>query len=102
MGFRYHCGQRAESSTNHGSTNTLTCMLTAEDRSVLEFERGWWLEPGPKDQAIELRLGLPASAYYEHLIRIVSLPGASRFDPLTVARVTAMIESEPASGEAAS
>jgi hypothetical protein len=77
-------------------------MLTAEDRSILEFERGWWLELGPKDQAIEFRLGLPASAYYEHLIRIVSLTGASRFDPLTVARVTAMIESEPASGEAAS
>ena len=49
-----------------------------------------------------MRLGLPASAYYEHLIRIVSLPGASRFDPLTVARVISMIESEPASGEAAS
>jgi hypothetical protein len=77
-------------------------MLTAEDRSILEFERGWWLEPGPKDQAIELRLGLTAVVYYEHLIRIVSLPAASRFDPLTVARVTAMIERDPAAGEAVS
>ena len=84
-----------KSSTNHGSRNTLTNMLSAGDRSILEFERGWWLEPGPKDRAIELRLGLPASSYYEHLIRIVSLPEASRFDPLTVARVTAIIEAVP-------
>jgi Protein of unknown function (DUF3263) len=92
----------SKSSTNHWPRNTLTCMLSAEDRSVLEFERGWWLEPGPKDQAIELRLGLPAAVYYEHLIRIVSLPAASRLDPLTVARVTAMIESDVAVGEAVS
>jgi hypothetical protein len=70
-------------------------MLNDKDRSILEFERGWWLEPGPKDQAIELGLGLPASAYYEHLIRIVGLPEAARFDPLTVARVNAMIEQDP-------
>ena len=70
-------------------------MLSAGDQSILEFERGWWLEPGPKDRAIELRLGLPASSYYEHLLRIISLPEASRFDPLTVARVTAIIEAVP-------
>ncbi|HEX6146024.1 MAG TPA: DUF3263 domain-containing protein [Acidimicrobiia bacterium] len=62
------------------------------DRSILDFERGWWLEPGPKDQAIEQSLGLTAGAYYEHLIRIVGLPEAARFDPLTVARVKGMIE----------
>lgn len=67
-------------------------MLSDGDRSILDFERGWWLEPGPKDQAIEQSLGLTAGAYYEHLIRIVGLPEAARFDPLTVARVKAMIE----------
>lgn len=77
-------------------------MLSGEDRSILEFERGWWLESGPKDQAIELRLGLPASVYYENLIRIVSLPEAARFDPLTVARVTAMIEPDRDAREAVS
>jgi Protein of unknown function (DUF3263) len=75
-------------------------MLSAGDRSILEFERGWWLEPGPKDRAIELRLGLPASVYYEHLLRIVSLPEAYRFDPMTVARVTAMIEPDGEAMEA--
>jgi hypothetical protein len=77
-------------------------MLSGEDRTILEFERGWWLEPGPKDRAIELRLGLPAAVYYEHLIRIVSLPEATRFDPLTVARVTALIEPHPDGREAVS
>ena len=67
-------------------------MLSDGDRSILDFERGWWLEPGPKDQAIEQSLGLTAGAYYEHLIRIVGLPEAARLDPLTVARVRAMIE----------
>lgn len=70
-------------------------MLSDGDRAILEFERGWWLEPGPKDQAIEWSLGLPARVYYEHLIRIIALPHAVRFDPLTVARVKAMIEPDP-------
>lgn len=70
-------------------------MLSDEDRSILEFERGWWLQPGPKDQAIELSLGLRASAYYEHLLRIVGMAAAAEADPLTVARVRAMIEPEP-------
>jgi hypothetical protein len=70
-------------------------MLSDGDRAILEFERGWWLEPGPKDRAIELVLGLPAGSYYEHLIRIIELPHAFRFDPLTVARVRALIEADP-------
>jgi hypothetical protein len=68
-------------------------MLSAEDRSILEFESRWWLEPGPKDQAIEHRLGLSAGIYYERLIGIVHSSEASDLDPLTVARVRAMIES---------
>ena len=75
-------------------------MLSAEDRSILEFESRWWLEPGPKDQAIEHRLGLSAATYYERLIGIVFGSEAHDFDPLTVARVRAIIE--PADEEAAS
>jgi hypothetical protein len=67
-------------------------MLSAEDRSILEFESRWWREPGPKDQAIEHRLGLSAATYYERLIAIVFSPEARKLDPLTVARVRAMIE----------
>jgi len=77
-------------------------MLSDGDRAILEFERGWWLEPGPKDQAIELVLGLPSGSYYEHLIRIIGRSDAARFDPLTVARVKAMIEPDPGEGLAVS
>lgn len=77
-------------------------MLSDEDRSILEFESGWWLEPGPKDQAIEHVLGLTAAAYYQRLITIVGLPGASLCHPLTVARVRAVIEADHGEEEAAS
>jgi hypothetical protein len=73
-------------------------MLSTEDRSILAFEGRWWHEPGPKDQAIEHRLGLDAATYYERLIAIVAASEARRLDPFTVARVRALIES---SGEEA-
>jgi hypothetical protein len=67
-------------------------MLTAEETAVLEFERSWWLQPGPKDQAIEFILGLTAAAYYEALLTLVDRPEAMRHDPLTVKRVLSSIE----------
>jgi hypothetical protein len=70
-------------------------MLSDEDRIILEFERGWWLEPGPKDQAIEFSLGLSAAAYYDRLLSIIGMSESFRVDPLTVARVRSMIEPDP-------
>ncbi len=67
-------------------------MLSSDDRAILDFERGWWLEPGPKDQAIEWSLGLSSFAYYESLRRIVLDCAASAYDPLTVKRVRSLIE----------
>ena len=66
-------------------------MLTSEERAVLEFERAWWLEPGPKDRAIEFALGLSAAAYYEVLRSLVRDNRALAFDPLTVKRVNALM-----------
>lgn len=71
-------------------------MLNDEDRTILEFERGWWLQPGPKDQAIEFSLGLSAAVYYDRLLAIVAMAESFRIDPLTVARVRSMIELDPA------
>ena len=68
-------------------------MLTSEERAILEFERAWWLEPGPKDQAIEFALGLSAAAYYEVLGSLVRDRRALAFDPLTTKRVRAMMTS---------
>lgn len=66
-------------------------MLTTEERAVLEFERAWWKEPGPKDQAIEFALGLTSAAYYEVLAALVSDQRAFAFDPLTILRVRALM-----------
>jgi Protein of unknown function (DUF3263) len=75
-------------------------MLSADERAVLEFESSWWLQPGPKDQAIEFNLGLTAEGYYETLLDLIDRPEAMRHDPLTVKRVLSVIvtSSEPAAG----
>ena len=66
-------------------------MLTTEERAVLEFERAWWKEPGPKDQAIEFALGLTSAAYYEVLAALVTDRRAIAFDPLTALRVRGLM-----------
>ena len=75
-------------------------MLTAEDRAILDFERAWWLEPGPKDQAIEMSLGLTSALYYERLRSLISRTVAVAYDPLTTRRVLSIVE-EPADSEGA-
>jgi Protein of unknown function (DUF3263) len=67
-------------------------MLTAEDRAILDFERACWHEPGPKDQMIELALGLTAAHYYERLRAIVTSGRGYSYDPLTAKRVLRIIE----------
>ncbi len=76
-------------------------MLTAEERAVLDFERSWWLQPGPKDQAIEFTLGLSAAAYYEMLHHLIDNPAAQSHDPLIVRRLEAMIVHDDRSTEVA-
>jgi len=70
-----------------GRVNTLLAVLTRQERAILDFERTWWVEAGPKDRAIELDLGLTAAAYYERLRALVREPAALAYDPLTVKRV---------------
>jgi len=70
-------------------------MLSSEERAVLDFEGSWWLEPWPKDQAIEFSLGLTAAVYYEVLLRVIERPEAMQHDPLTVKRVRSLIEAAP-------
>lgn len=67
-------------------------MLSIEERAVLDFEGSWWLEPGPKDQAIEFSLGLAAADYYEVLLALIERPEAMQHDPLTVKRVLSLIQ----------
>ncbi|HZD22723.1 MAG TPA: DUF3263 domain-containing protein [Acidimicrobiia bacterium] len=77
-------------------------MLTEEDRAILDFERSSWREPGPKDQAIEMVLGLTSRDYYERLRVIVIAKAGSSYDPLTAKRVLKLIEHPGGSELAAS
>ena len=43
--------------------------LSRRDRAILDFERGWWSRPGPKEAAIRTELGVSATRYYEILRR---------------------------------
>jgi hypothetical protein len=75
-------------------------MLSDEGRAILDFERVSWTLPGPKDQVIEMVLGLTSSGYYERLLAIVSTRAALVYDPLTTKRVLRLIE-EPTRSELA-
>lgn len=75
-------------------------MLNAEGRAILDFERAHWQEPGAKDESIEISLGLTAVTFYERLLELVDNPLALAYDPLTVKRVSKLIE-EPLETELA-
>jgi hypothetical protein len=61
--------------------------LTERDRAILDFERSWWSEPGPKDTAILERFDLSATRYYQILGELLDLPEALEYDPLGVRRL---------------
>jgi len=61
--------------------------LSQRDQSVLDFERSWWLIPGPKDRAIKEHLNMSATQYYRVLRRLADDIEAARYDPLTVRRL---------------
>ena len=61
--------------------------LTDRDRAILDFERTWWSETGPKEQAIRERLDLSATRYYQLLADLLEVPAALEYDPLVVRRL---------------
>ena len=61
--------------------------LTERDRAILDFERSWWSESGPKDTAILERFELSATRYYQVLGELIDLPEALDHDPLLVRRL---------------
>jgi hypothetical protein len=62
-------------------------MLGKRERAVLDFERSWWLYPGPKDRAVREYLGMSATRYYQVLRRLLDEAEAERYDPLTIHRL---------------
>ena len=61
--------------------------LTAAQRSLIDFERGWWQLPESKTTEIRARFGFSASSYYRALYALVDRAEAEAYDPLTVRRV---------------
>jgi hypothetical protein len=64
--------------------------LTDRDRAILDFERSWWSESGPKEAHIRERFELSATRYYQILNELLEAPEAYEYDPLVVRRLRRM------------
>ncbi|MEX0668073.1 MAG: DUF3263 domain-containing protein [Acidimicrobiia bacterium] len=73
-------------------------MLDQFSRALLDFERGWWQLPGPKDEMIFELLGCSSAEYYRALVGLLEDPAAHRYDPLTVRRLRRLRENARARG----
>ena len=61
--------------------------LSDRERAILDFERTWWAETGPKELAIRERFQLSATRYYQVLNALLESPDAIEYDPLVVRRL---------------
>lgn len=61
--------------------------LTDRDRAILDFERSWWTESGPKDTAIRERFELSGTRYYQLLTELLDDADALEYDPLLIRRL---------------
>jgi hypothetical protein len=61
--------------------------LTDRQRAILDFERTWWSEPGPKGAAIQARFELSPARYYQLLGELLGSADAMAYDPLVVRRL---------------
>lgn len=61
--------------------------LSDRDRAILDFERSWWTEAGPKELAIRERFDLSPTRYYQLLNELLEAPEAIEYDPLVVRRL---------------
>ena len=61
--------------------------LSERDRAMLDFERTWWSQPGPKESGIRDRFGLSPARYYRLLAQLLESQEADDYDPLVVRRL---------------
>jgi hypothetical protein len=66
-------------------------MLTPLDLRILDFERGWFLHPEPKDRTISEVLGMSPDEYYARLRELMDVPAALEYDPLTIRRLRRLV-----------
>ena len=62
-------------------------VLTDRDKAILDFERSWWTESGPKEVAIRERFDLSPTRYYQILNELLEMPEAYECNPLVVRRL---------------
>ena len=67
-------------------------LLHPRAREILDFERGWWAQRGPKERLIRERFGFSAARYSQLLHRIVDTPEALAYDPMLVRRLRRLRE----------
>ena len=61
--------------------------LSERERAILDCERSWWQQDGPKEAVIREQLGLSPTGYYRILGTLVDSPEARAYDPLVVLRL---------------
>jgi hypothetical protein len=61
--------------------------LSERERAILDLERTWWTEPGPKEELVKARFGVSTTRYYELLGALMETPEALEYDPLLVRRL---------------
>jgi hypothetical protein len=64
--------------------------LTVLEQQVLAFERGWWRNPGAKEQAITDTFGLSTTRYYQLLRATLDKPAALAAEPVLVKRLRSL------------
>ena len=64
--------------------------LSKIEMSLIEFERTWWEDDQPKDQAIAEQFSLTTAEYYEQLHALIDSDEALEHDPLVVRRLRRM------------
>jgi hypothetical protein len=61
--------------------------LDERSKRILDFERNWWTQAGPKERAIRHKFGWSAARYYQLLNRLIDTPEAMGYDPMLVKRL---------------
>jgi hypothetical protein len=75
------------------SPDHLVPELDERTRQILDFERSWWTEGGPKERRIRERFGLSPTRYNQLLMRAIDLSEALLYDPMLVRRLRRLRES---------
>ena len=76
------------STISRGRGANLDAMALGDrERSILDFERTWWTQDGPKETAIRRQFELSPTRYYQLLNQLLDSPEAVEYDPLVVRRL---------------